>query len=320
MKALVTGGTGFIGSHVVEDLLAAGHSVRVLSRKQSDSAGFSGDVEVYQGNLEDPPAVIRAMKGMDILFHVGEVENTSKSAAEKNVMLISAIIPAMKAEEIRRLVFVSSLSVSGIPASTPADEETPASVTLSDHYTAYKRLAEHMLKEKSTGFEYVIVRPAPVYGPRSRHLGRLIDVIEKFGPVGIPFPGRGDNIAPLIHVSDLAHAIARAGTVPEAAGQTFNITDGLRHSWRDFFAAIAKSVGKDLRIIPLPLLLLKLAAVPFDLFSMFLGVNLDPVSYINYFSKDLFFDNSKAKRILDWSPRYSLAEGVEDMVRFYRGK
>lgn len=320
MKALVTGGTGFIGSRVVQELLTGGHSVRLHSRKSTIPRTFQGEVEIVRGDLEDPHSVVRAMEGMNLLFHIGEIKNTSKASSEKNVKLIESVVPAMQREGLGRLVFVSSLSVSGIPSTIPADEETPASLVLHDHYTAYKRKVEEIITSAPPDFEYSIVRPAPVYGPGSRYLGRLVSVIEKIGPLGIPFPGGGENMAPLIHVADLARAIVLAGTRPEAAGKVFILSDGFRHSWHEFFTAIAGSMGKDIRIIPLPLLLLKLAAVPLDLFSMFLGVDLDPVSYLNYFSKDLLFDSGKAKKLLGWEPRYALDEGVKEMVRSYKKK
>lgn len=209
-------------------------------------------------------------------------------------------------------------TVTGIPSKLPADEETAIKVLLHDHYTAYKRRCEEVIREKANEYEYVIVRPAPVYGPGSRYLGRMISVIETLGPIGLPFIGDAKNIAPLIQVEDLAQAIARAGTRPEATGQTFNLTDGLSHTWLDFFTAIADAVHKKVRIIPIPAALLRLPAIPLDLFSGFFGVNFDPINYVDYISKDLLFDNTKARTLLNWQPSYSLSEGVKEMVDYYR--
>ncbi len=136
----------------------------------------------------------------------------------------------------------------------------------------------------------------------------------------MPFPGGAENLAPLIHVGDLSSAIVRAGTENAAAGRIFNLTDGLRHSWREFMEAIAKRLGRKLRIVPIPRLLLQLPALPLDLVSGFLGISLDPVSYVTYFSEDIFFDNSRAKNLLNWQPRYSLSEGIDDMIAFYEKK
>jgi len=319
MKTLVTGGTGFIGSHVVQSLLAKGHAVRLLSRRQEMPEQCMGKhVEVVQGNLEDPDSVIAAMEGADLFYHIGEIKNLTKAQAEKNIRLLEKIIDNLHAKGIQRFVFVSSITVAGIPSELPADEETIPKVMLNDHYTTYKRRCEEIIRERVKGCEYAIVRPAPVYGSGSRYLSRLLSVIDLLGPIGLPFIGNAKNITPLIHVKDLAEAIVMAGERPEAAGQTFNLTDGMSHTWFDFFTAIAEALHAKFRIIPIPSLLLKLPAIPLDLLSGFFGVNFDPVNYVNYISRDLLFGNTKARTVLNWQPEYTLLDGVREMVAAYK--
>jgi nucleoside-diphosphate-sugar epimerase len=321
MKALVTGGTGFIGSHVVDCLLANGHAVRLFSRGPQVPERLRGkDVAVFQGDLGDASSLTRAMDGADLFYHIGEIKNITSSASEKNVKLVGNITGRLAEKKIRRFVFVSSITVAGIPSSVPATEETEPQIILRDHYTAYKRRCEEIIRNSVKGCEYAIVRPAPVYGPGSRYLGRMIRAVGTLGPIGIPFVGKARNIAPLIHVKDLAEAVCRAGTEPAAAGQTFNLTDGLDHTWLDFFGGIAETLGRKLRIIPLPPLLLKLMGAPVDLFSGFFGFDLDPVRYIDFLLRDILFDNTRAKSLLHWEPRYSLAEGVREMVEYYRAE
>jgi len=319
MKALVTGGSGFIGGHVVDRLLAEGHSVRLFKRKATAPEQFHGkNIELYQGDLEDTQSVMKAMTGADIFFHIGEIKNITRSAAEKNVALVEQIVRTLADEGVRRFIFISSITVAGIPSSVPADEDTKAAVTLRDQYTTYKRRCEEILREHMHGCEYAVIRPAPVYGLGSRYLGKMVNAMEVLGPIGLPFIGDARNMAPLIHVKDLAAAICRAGSEPAASGQTFNITDGLSHTWFDFFHEIADALGKKLRIIPLPSLLLKLVGAPLDMFSGFLGFDLDPMHYIEYFSKNLMFSNKKAKTLLNWQPDYALFDGVREMVAYYR--
>jgi nucleoside-diphosphate-sugar epimerase len=321
MKALVTGGTGFVGGQVVERLLSDGHTVRIFSRRPQVPERLQGrNVEMVRGDLEDALDLIKAMEGIDTFYHIGEIKNITKSAAEKNITIVEQIVGNLAAKKIRRFVFVSSLSVAGIPSAVPATEDTKPAIALRDSYTAYKRRCEEMIRESAGGCEYAIVRPAPVYGPGSRYLGSMVRAIGLLGPIGIPFVGDAKNMAPLIYVEDLAAAICRAGTAPAAAGQIFNLTDGLSHTWLDFFTAIAEAQGKKLRIVPLPSLLLKLMGTPIDLFSGLFGINIDPVHYVDYFSKDLLFDNAKAKALLDWHPSYSLPDGVREMVVYYKNR
>jgi nucleoside-diphosphate-sugar epimerase len=321
MKALVTGATGFIGTHVVRNLLDGNHVVRIFSRKKEKPEMFKDrNLEIASGDLAHAQTLIDALENIEVLYHIGEIKNTSKAASRKNVRLLEEVLGQVDYYRVKRIVFVSSVTVSGIPSSVPADEDTAPGTILNDQYTDCKRQSEKLLREHAGAVEYSIIRPAPVYGPGSRYLGRLISLLTSLASFGIPFPGNAENMAPLIHVRDLASAIIRAGVEPKAAGQTFNLTDGLRHSWREFFEIITERSGEKLRIIPLPKLLLQLSALPIDLVSGFLGISLDPANYVNYFSADLYFDNVKARNLLNWQPHYTLEEGVNEMKDFYGKK
>jgi nucleoside-diphosphate-sugar epimerase len=319
MKALITGGTGFIGSNVVDLLVENGHSVRLFSRNPDLPARLAGkEVSLFPGDLRDPNAVLDAMTGMDAVYHVGELRNVSPRAAEKNVELVERMSAHVAKAGIKRLVFISSLTVAGVPASIPATEDTKPRLELRDHYTTYKKRCEELLRANTSSSVPVIIRPGVVYGPGSRHLGSMIRTIELFGPVGFPFAGRGGNAAPLIQVKDLARAVYLAGIEQGAGGQVFNLTDGQRHSWADFFHAIAASLGKKLRILAVPPLFLRAPARVFDVFSGIIGLSLSLDAYVSYAASDLLFENGKARRLLNWEPEYTLAQGVEEMVREYR--
>jgi nucleoside-diphosphate-sugar epimerase len=317
MKALVTGGTGFIGSRVVARLLAERHSVRLFSRSRAVPEELKGrDVEIVRGDLENPSTVIAAMEGMEVFYHLGEIRNTSKAAAERNVRLVEEILGNLTKAGVRRFVFVSSITVSGIPTAVPADEETKPGIVLNDHYTSYKRRCEELIAGATADF--AILRPATTYGPGSRYLGKFIGMLDTIGPFGFPFVGNGRNLAPLIYVEDVAQAVYLSGVQPAASRQTFILTDSLRHTWFDFFIETAGALGKKVRIVPLPTLLLKLPAIPFSLFCDIFGFEFDLSGYTEFFSRDLYFDNAKARNLLGWQPQFSLADGVKEMVRSYR--
>lgn len=319
MKALVTGGTGFVGNGVVDLLLQNGHSVRLFSRRRQLPERLKGkDAEIFHGDLRDFPSVVSAMDKMDVFFHIGEIKNFNQTASLNNIKLMEHIIAGVRQKEVKRLVFISSITVAGIPSETPADENTEPKAILEDHYTSYKRACERLIMS-SCACEFVIIRPAPVYGPGSRHMGGFITTIDRLGPIGFPFIGNAENLAPLIYVKDVANAIYLSGLSPSAKGQVLNLTDGFRHSWLDFLTAIAELLGKKLRIIAIPPLLLKIPAVPLDILSGLIGIKVDPLQYLNYFSNDLFFDNSRSKAVLNWQPEFSLKDGVKEMIKFYRG-
>lgn len=320
MKALVTGGTGFIGSKVVGLLAENGHTVRLFGRKAELPAQFAGkDVSLFRGDLQDAGSVVDAMAGMDVFYHIGELRNTSPRAAKKNVKLVETILDNIKKSGIKRFLFISSLTVAGIPSAVPASEETEPKLVPEEHYTAYKKQCEEILAAQ-TAVEHVVIRPGVVYGPGSRYLGGLIAAIERFGPIGFPFVGKGNNVAPLIHVRDLARAIYLAGLQENAAGQTFNLTDGLPHSWYDFFNGIAVSLGKKFRLLPVPTVALGVPSRALDLVGRLFNVKFSLNTYVQYASSDLLFFNDKARRVLSWEPEYTLEKGVEEMVQAYRKK
>jgi nucleoside-diphosphate-sugar epimerase len=316
MKVLITGGTGFIGSRVVDLLVEHGHSVRLFSRHQELPPRLAGkDVSLFPGDLKDPQTVLNAMAGADAFYHLGELKNTSRHAAEANVRLVELIIKQLRRSEVKRLVFVSSITVAGIPSSIPAAEETAPRLLLDDQYTRYKMQCEEALADKLSREEYAVVRPGVVYGSGSRSLGGLISAVKRIGPLGLPFAGKGRNIAPLIHVQDLADAVYLAGIEKNAAGQVFNLTDGFHNSWFDFFNTIAVSLGTTFRMIPLPVLALRVPALFFDGISGLLNIRIALNSFLQYVSADLLFDNAKAKRLLRWEPRFDLKRGVEEMIQ-----
>lgn len=319
MKVLVTGGTGFVGGPVVDLLVGGNHTVRLFSRKPSLPGKWTGrKVEVFHGDLEDFPSVARAMEGVEVFYHIGEIKNVTKAASQRNIRLVEQIADNMMNSGVRRLVFVSSITVAGIPSSLPATEETAPAITLDDHYTSYKRECERYIAGLSGDAEYVVARPAPVYGPGSRYLGRMVGAMKILGAFGLPFPGDARNLAPLVHVRDLSQAIYLCGLREEAANQIFNITDGIRHSWFDFMSTIMELTGRKMRIVSLPPSLFKFPSFFIDRFSEIVGFELDIQHYLDFFSKDIFFDNLKAKSLLAWEPEYSdLADGLRDMLKGY---
>ncbi len=318
MRALVTGGTGFIGSRVVDLLLKQGQIVRLFSRQRELPRRLQGKgVTLYRGDLGDPASLLDAMEGMDVVYHIGEIRNTSRHAAELNVRALEWVVDELSQAGIERIVFISSLSVAGIPSQVPATEETKPAVELDDHYTWYKRTCEKILADQSHAAS-VIIRPGMVYGPGSRYLESLVSSVQRLGPIGFPYIGNGMHAAPFVHVNDLAAAICLAGTNPHAICQVFNITDGLLHSWFDFFKAIAEASNKRFRILPLPSQLMLGGGRFVDLFLGPLGVKLGLNKYVRYLTSDLLFDPARAKELLGWDPQENFNRGVEDMVRQHR--
>jgi nucleoside-diphosphate-sugar epimerase len=316
MKALLTGGTGFVGGHVADLLLEEGHNVRLLSRRPTLPERLNGrGLEHASGNLENPRSVIDAMDAIDVFFHVGEIRSSSISACRKNVELMAGIVSSADEKSIKRIVFVSSITVAGIPSAVPATEDAAPAVRLDDQYTSYKRTCEQMLADDPSGADYAIVRPGIVIGPRSINLKKMLSAAEKIGTLALPFVGAGRNIAPFIHVKDLAKAIYFAGVKPAGSKRTFNITDGLPHTWRELFDAIGEAASRKLRILPLPPQCLEIPAAVIDCLAPALDIRPDLRKYVHYFSRDLYFSNETAKNVLGWEPLHQdLKRDIKEMI------
>lgn len=316
MRTLVSGGTGFIGGHVVDLLIEEGHNVKIFSRRTVWPERLSGrGIENVWGDFENPLSLIAALEGVDVFFHIGEIRSTSMAACLKNIALLQQIVSSPAVRKIGRLVFVSSITVAGIPVEVPATEDAAPEITLNDQYTFYKRTCEGLLARNPSGVEYAIVRPAVAYGPRSINLRKIAAAMAKAGTIGLPFIGSGRSIAPFVHVKDLARAIYFAGVRPGAAGQTINITDSLPHTWREFFDAIGGAAGRRLIIIPFPPLCFKVPAAFVDCLASLCNLRLDLTKYITYFSRDLLFSRQKAKDILGWEPLCTdFNRGIKEMM------
>jgi dihydroflavonol-4-reductase len=111
MKALVTGGTGYIGSHVVDLLLEHGHHVHLFSRKSELPVRLAGkDVSLFSGDLRDSASLSPAMNGMDVFYRMGEIRNTTCRAAKQNVHHVELAIDHLESSGVKRFVLLSSIS------------------------------------------------------------------------------------------------------------------------------------------------------------------------------------------------------------------
>jgi len=175
MKTLITGATGFIGSAVLRQLIAAGHDVRALIRPGSDRRNIAGlPVEVVYGDLTDRQSLHQGMKGCSTLFHLAADYRLwvpkAEAMYEINVVGTRNIMQAALNAEIERAVYTSSVATLGLtPDGNPANEETPVSLKdMVGHYKRSKFMAEEEVKRLADeqGLPVVIVNPSTPVGPR----------------------------------------------------------------------------------------------------------------------------------------------------------
>lgn len=247
MNYLVTGGAGFIGSHIVQALLEHGHHVRVLDNFSTGkrenieelAQQFKGDqLEVLEGDLRNASRVAEAVHGVDILFHEAAFVSVPQSMEEPqtcfdiNVSGTSLLFNAARKAGVRRAVVASSAAVYGESEALPLLEETP--LQPKSPYAVSKRVDE-MYAELFTGsfdFEVVALRYFNVYGPRQRPDSMYAAAVPIFArrlldnkPVTIF--GDGGQTRDLINVHDIVRANLVASEHPNAAGKIFNICTGI---------------------------------------------------------------------------------------------
>jgi len=216
MNILVTGGAGFIGSHLVDRLAAEGHQVRVIDNLSSgrlENLAHRRDVEVIIGDLKNPQDVQKAVRGVDTVFHFAANPEVRVSTTNpdihfnENVVATFNLLETMRKNDVTQLVFASSSSVYGEPPQIPVDEEAPLRPV--SVYGASKAACEHLIHAyaKLYGFRAVALRYANVVGPRLRH-GVIWDLINKLrkNPHELEILGDGIQVRSYIYIDDAVEA------------------------------------------------------------------------------------------------------------------
>jgi UDP-glucose 4-epimerase len=240
MKYLVTGGAGFIGSHIARTLLGQGKTVRILdnfsSGKRENLQGL--DVEIIEGDLRDASAVGNAVKGMEVVFHeaafvsVPESMEKPQECLDVNVTGTSVLFESARRAGVRRVVIASSAAVYGDSEAYPLSEDTP--LRQLSPYAVSKRVDE-LYAELFTGqfgLEVAALRYFNVYGPRQRPDSMYAAAVPIFirrmlDDKPITIFGDGGQTRDLINVRDVVQANLLASEHPAAPGQIFNVCTGV---------------------------------------------------------------------------------------------
>jgi UDP-glucose 4-epimerase len=243
MKALVTGGAGFIGSHLVDGLLARGADVRVLDNlstgHRANLAGVLGDVELVEGDIRSPAAVRRAVDGCDVVLHHAALPSVPRSVADPagshavNATGTLNVLMAARDEGVRRVVYASSSSVYGADPTLPK-HESARPLPLSPYAVA--KLAGETYCASFLGvygLEAVALRYFNVFGPRQDPASEYAAVIPKFMAAlsaGRPptIFGDGEQSRDFTYVDNIVEANLAALDAPGAAGEVMNVACGQR--------------------------------------------------------------------------------------------
>jgi UDP-glucose 4-epimerase len=307
---LVTGGAGFIGSHLVERLLAEGRAVRVLDNfaegREANLAFASkhGDrLEVVRGDVRDLATVERAVQDVDVVFHQAAMRSVPRSvvdplgANDNNVTGTLHVLEAARRAGVRRVVYASSSSVYGDRPELPKrEDQVPQPIS---PYAASK-LADELYASvwsRLYGVETVGLRYFNVFGPRQDPASEYAAVIPRFilaalGKRPLEVHGTGEQSRDFTYIDNVVEANWQAAAAPRAAGEVFNVGAGSRISLLDIIAQLEGLVGRPLERRHTPP---RAGDVPHTLADM-----------------------SKARALMDFAPRVGFDEGLRRTVDFFR--
>lgn len=298
MKLAITGATGFVGGHLLDQALAAGHEVRALTRRPQNSRD---DVTWIEGALDRSDSLDRLAEGTEAVIHVAGVINAPDKAGFEagNVAGTAAILDAAEQAGVKRFVHVSSL----------AAREPGLSL-----YGASKARSEALVE--AAKLPGVIVRPPAVYGPGDHEMLELFRMAKR-GFVLLPPRGR----LAVIHAEDLARLLLTAAASDSPSGTTIEPDDGRPGGWshEEFGKALGRAVGREVVTISTPRALLRAGALIDGLVRRRQAkLTSDRVAYFCH--PDWTIASARAVSPTLWKPAIDTEKGLADTAGWYRAK
>lgn len=325
MTVFVTGGSGLVGSHVIEQLTRRGVPSRALVRSDAAAVLVSRlGADPVRGSVEDPASWDAARDASAIVHAAAHVVKAADWAEYQRVNVHATELAARAAESGARLVHLSSVAVYGrSPGKTSSggkitEDEPFGRIAQADFYARSKRMAEETLWRcvDERGISAVALRPCVIYGERERIFMRRLIRLLRLGL--IPLTGPGDNRLAIVYAGNVADAVLRAIERPNVEGP-FNITNDGTITQREFFEIAARALGKHVRFVHIPPGLMTGATW---LVSRALRT-LRPGKYGGiggsggrFMARDNPYSSERARSELGWDPPHDAREALERTVRW----
>jgi nucleoside-diphosphate-sugar epimerase len=322
MKVLVTGASGFLGSHVAEQLAVAGHDVRLLLRWTSSRAFLTGlEYESAIGDVTDPPSLAEAVDGVDAVVHTaglvkarndGEFTAVNATGTLNLLLAVEQSVP-----DLKRFVYVSSLAAHG-PSEDGRPRPVDAPPTPVSAYGRSKLAGERRVHESAIAARSIIFRPPVVYGPRDP---ALVPFFRLARLRVAPLLMGGHNRISIIYVEDVARAIVQATSAEaKVEGKTYCPEDGRIHSWRDLLGAVEMAVGRRALRISAPRWSFAIAALASEAFGLATrrAVSLTRDKVREMAQRHWVCSREELSHDLAWSPQVDIREGARRTAEWYR--
>lgn len=314
MTVAISGGAGFLGLHLARRLLLSGERVRTLDLVPLDDAPLESSVEALHGDVRDPAAARRLVSGAEIVVHAAAalpIQASRRSIFSINVDGTANVLAAALEAGVRRVVFISSTAVYGIPARHPIREDD--ALVGVGWYGESKIRAEAVCRAFSArGLETVVVRPKTFIG--AERLG-VFEILFDWVREGrrIYTLGPGTNRYQLLAVEDLVDAIVRSFSAPGISGQSLNVGAKEFGTVREDLQALIDHSGSGARLKAVPVRPAELALRALEV------LRLSPLAEWHYRTahRDSFVSTEKTERLLGWEPRSSNAGALVETYDWY---
>jgi nucleoside-diphosphate-sugar epimerase len=323
LKVLLTGGSGFLGSHIAELLSQQGHEVVALVRKTSNSEFLRSlhNVKLVYGAVENAASVEAAAEGVSAVIHAaGLVKAQGPEEFEKvNVGGTLNLLAAAKKRgpALRRFVFVSSLAAIG-----PSDDGKPILSTRDPrpvtHYGRSKLRAEQAVRAAKDEIPVTVIRPPFIYGPRDNESFAFFQTVSRRL---LPFLGDGRNTLSIIYGADAASACVRAVFADVPSGSCYFIDDGKVYVWREMLEELERVLGRRALVrFSIPFSVLKGVAVASESYGRLRNkavmLTRDKVNELS--AAHWVCDGQDARTALNWAPLVDWSEGARRSAEWYR--
>jgi nucleoside-diphosphate-sugar epimerase len=310
MRALVTGGSGYFGSLLLQKLRALGHECAVLDVRDADDR--PADVRFIRADIRDAKAVENAAAGVDVIFHnVAQVPLAKDRELFESVNVTGTenLARAALSQRVSKVIYTSSSAIFGVPKTNPVDEHTPPSPA--EAYGRAKLEGEQVCQRYvARGLDVTVIRPRTILGHGRLGIFQILFEWIRQG-FNVPVLGRGDNVYQFVHADDLAEACILAGS--RSGPAVYNC--GAEHfgTMRQGLEQLCARAGTGSKVKSVPM---GLAVAGMNITSA-LGLSpLGPYHSLMY-GRSMYFDIGKAKSELGWRPRYSNDEMLFDSYRWY---
>lgn len=322
MRSLVTGGTGFTGSHLVKRLLERGEEVVALDHTPglfADELEASG-AEVVLGSVTDPEALDDSTRGADVVYHLAaafrDVNEPDSVYREVNVGGTRNVLEAAEKHDVSRVVYCSTQGVHGHVDDPPGDEDSP--IEPEDLYQQTKYEGEEVCHEfMDRGMDITIVRPTAIYGPGDP--GRWLMLFKMARTGRFLMFGDGETTYHPVYIDNLVDLFLLSAERPEARGQTYLGGDERYYTLNEIVRMVGEAIDVDVNIVHLPFWPLwavsaavEFACKPFPVEPPLFRRRADWFRQVRAFSID------KAKNELGYEPRVGLREGLRRTAEWYR--